>query len=103
MNDTMRIIEKKKNKSTLSSPLAKTCSRGENQFLEKESVTLSRFPGYRTVGSRRSKKQSCSTRQELRVGIDFVEFQQLQEVGIFSYLVYSLAKSHFNGWGFVEA
>ena len=34
---------------------------------------------------------------------DFVEFQQLQEVGIFSYLVYSLAKSHFNGWGFVEA
>ena len=26
---------------------------------------------------------------------DFVEFRQLQEVGIFSYLVYSLAKSHF--------
>ena len=35
--------------------------------------------------------------------IDFVEFQQLQEVGVFSYLVYSLAKSHFNGWGFVKA
>ena len=34
---------------------------------------------------------------------DFVEFRQLQEVGIFSYLVYSLVKSHFNGWGFVEA
>ena len=33
---------------------------------------------------------------------DFVEFRQLQEVGIFSYLLYSLAKSHFNGWGFVE-
>ena len=33
---------------------------------------------------------------------DFVEFRQLQEVGIFSYLV-SLAKIHFNGWGFVEA
>ena len=32
-----------------------------------------------------------------------MEFRQLQEVGIFSYLVYSLAKSHFNGWGFVEA
>ena len=27
--------------------------------------------------------------------IDLVEFQQLQKVGIFSYLVYSLAKSHF--------
>ena len=26
---------------------------------------------------------------------DFVEFRKLQEVGIFSYLVYSLAKSHF--------
>ena len=37
------------------------------------------------------------------MGIDFVEFRQLQEVGIFFYLVYSLAKSHFNGWGFVEA
>ena len=35
--------------------------------------------------------------------IDFVEFRQLQEVGVFSYLVYSLAKSHFNGWEFVEA
>ena len=34
---------------------------------------------------------------------DFVEFQQLQEVGVFSYFVYSLAKSYFNGWGFVEA
>ena len=33
----------------------------------------------------------------------FVEFRQLQEVGIFSYLVYSLPKSHFNGWGFVKA
>ena len=41
--------------------------------------------------------------QGLRVGTDFVKFRQLQEVGIFSYLVYSLAKSHFNGWGFVEA
>ena len=30
--------------------------------------------------------------------IDLVEFRQLQEVGIFSYLYYSLAKSHVNGW-----
>ena len=37
------------------------------------------------------------------MGTDFVEFRQLQEVGIFSYLLYSLAKSYFNGWGFVEA
>ena len=26
---------------------------------------------------------------------NFVEFRQLQEVGIFSYLVYSLVKGHF--------
>ena len=29
---------------------------------------------------------------------DLVEFRQLQEVGIFSYLCYSLTKSHVNGW-----
>ena len=34
---------------------------------------------------------------------DFVEFRQFREVGVFSYLIYSLAKSHFNGWGFVKA
>ena len=32
-----------------------------------------------------------------------MEFQQLLEVGVFSYLIYSLAKSYFNGWGFVKA
>ena len=30
---------------------------------------------------------------------NLVEFRQLQEVWIFSYLCYSLAKSHVNGWG----
>ena len=34
--------------------------------------------------------------------IDLVEFRQLQEVGIFSYLCYSLAKSHVNGYGYSE-
>ena len=34
---------------------------------------------------------------------NFLEFRQLQEVGVFSYLIYSLDKSHFNGWGFVKA
>ena len=34
---------------------------------------------------------------------DLVEFRQLQEVGIFSYFCYSLAKSHVNGWGCSEA
>ena len=48
---------------------------------------LFRFPGFQTVGSCRAKKQSCSTRQGLRVGTGFVEFRQLQEVGVFSYSV----------------
>ena len=30
---------------------------------------------------------------------DLVEFRKLQEVGIFFYLCYSLAKSHVNGLG----
>ena len=34
---------------------------------------------------------------------NLVEFRQLQEVGIFSYSCYSLAKSHVNGWGCSEA
>ena len=59
---------------------------------------LSRFPADRTVGSRRSKKQSHSTRRELHVDTNLVECRQLQEVGIFSYLCYSLAKSHVNGY-----
>ena len=58
---------------------------------------FSRFLAIRTAGSQRSKKQSRSTRQGLRVDTDLVEFEQLQEVGIFSYLCYSLAKSHVNG------
>ena len=58
---------------------------------------LSRFSVIQTVGFQRSKKQSCFTQQGLRVGTDLVEFRQLQEVGIFSYFAYSLAKSHVYG------
>ena len=73
-------------------------------FRERErELIFSRFSAVRTVGSRQSKKQSRSTRRGLRVDTDLVEFQQLQEVGIFSYLCYSLAKSHENGWGCSEA
>ena len=34
---------------------------------------------------------------------DLVEFRQLQEVGVFSYFCYSLAKSHVNGYECSEA
>ena len=57
---------------------------------------LSRFPSFRTVGSRQAKKQSCSTRQGLRVGTGFVEFRKLQEVGVFSYSVIFGFKSFVN-------
>ena len=30
-------------------------------------------------------------------------FEKLREVGVFSYLIYSLAKSHFNVWEYLEA
>ena len=74
------------------------------QVLERErELLLSGFLTIRTVGSRRSKKQSRSMWRGLRVDTDLVEFRQLQEVGIFSYLCYSLAKSHVNGWGCSEA
>ena len=69
-------------------------------FLERErerELLLSRFSAIRTVGSQQSKKQSRSTRRGIRVDTDLVEFRQLQEVGIFSYLSYFLAKSHVNG------
>ena len=57
---------------------------------------LSRFLGFRTFGSLRAKKQSCSTRKGLHVGTGFVEFRQLQEVGVFFYSVIFGFKSFVN-------
>ena len=57
---------------------------------------LSRFPSFRTFGSRWAKKQSCSTQQGLRVGTRFVEFRQLEKVGVFSYSVIFDFKSLVN-------
>ena len=58
---------------------------------------LSRFPGFRNVGSRRAKKQSCYTRRRLHMGTGIGEFRQLQEVGVFSYSVIFGFKSLVNG------
>ena len=60
------------------------------QFLERESSFFLDFPPFR-----RSVRFRPRSKAVLRVDTDLVEFRQLQEVGIFSYLVYSLAKSHF--------
>ena len=71
--------------------------RKKERFYKECVYLLSRIPGDWTVGSRRNKRRSWSTLQGLRVGTSFMEFRQLQEVGVFSYLFYSLVKSHFNG------
>ena len=49
-------------------------------------MLLSKIPGNRTVGFRRSKKGKRSTRSRLRVDPGFVSFDKLQEVGFFPYL-----------------
>ena len=56
-------------------------------FLEREREhLLYRVPANRTISSRQNKQESCFMRRGLRVGTNLVEFQQIQEVGIFSYL-----------------
>ena len=61
---------------------------------ERERV-LSRFTRDPTVGIRRDKKQSCSTYQDLRVGIGFRSFDKLREVVVSSYLSFTLCLSVF--------
>ena len=50
------------------------CSGWSFSILREKDLLLSRFPVDRTVGFRRSKKESCSTRLGLIVGTDLVEF-----------------------------
>ena len=49
-------------------------------------MLLSKIPGDRTVGFRRSKKRKRSTRSKLRVDPGFASFDELQEVGFSPYL-----------------
>ena len=64
-----------KEMSTKRAVLKQRCRKcGFCDFYREKVCLLSRFSAIRTVGSRRSKKQSCSTRRGLRVGTDLVEF-----------------------------
>ena len=54
-------------------------------------MLLSKIPGNRTVGFRRSKKGKCSTRSRLRVDPGFVEFPQTPRGRIFSLLGFLLS------------
>ena len=58
---------------------------------------LSRIPDDRTVGFLRSKKQSGSTQRGLRMVPVLGVFNKLHEVGVLSYLFYSLFKCFVNG------
>ena len=51
-------------------------------------MLLSKIPGNRTVGFRRSKKGKRSTQSRLRVDPGFASFDKLQEVGFSPYLVF---------------
>ena len=51
-------------------------------------MLLSKIPGNRTVGFRRSKKGKRSTRSRLRVDPGFLSFDKLQEVEVSPYLCF---------------
>ena len=56
-------------------------------------MLLSKIPGNRTIGFRRSKKGKSSTQSRLRVDPGFASFDKLQEVGFSPYLSFY---SHLN-------
>ena len=63
--------------------------RNEQERERKKRVPLlSKIYGNRTVGFRRSKRQSRSTHRELRVGTKILEFHQTPRGREFSYLDY---------------
>ena len=67
MNNDKRIVSSSPKKQ-------KTDSEVQILSFRERRCLLSRIPSIRTVGSRRSKKQSRSTRRGLRVNTDLVEF-----------------------------
>ena len=67
-------------------------SLGFDIFQREREWLLSKIPGNRTVGFHRIKKESCSTRRGLRAGTGLRSFDKLCEVGVLSYLFYTLFK-----------
>ena len=51
-------------------------------------MLLSKIPGDRVVGFRRSKKEKRSTRSRLHMDPEFASFDKLQEVGVSPYLCF---------------
>ena len=84
---------------------------GERESVKKEriifvffffSLLLFQIYGNRIVGFRRSKRQSWSTRRELRVGTKSLVFCQTPRGRKFSYLCYFYPKCHLMAWDFLR-
>ena len=66
-------------------------------------MLLSKIPGNRTVGFRRSKKEKRSTRSRLHVDPEFASFDKLLEVGFSPYLGFIPIFSTFQMFELIEA
>ena len=77
--------------------------KGRKGFREREYTFSLDFSGDRFGKLWRCKKQGWSTLQGLHVGTGIVEFRQLREVWVFSYLNIPYLKGHENGFGYYEA
>ena len=75
----------------------------EKEKMREKLLLLSSFPGDPAFGVRRSKRQSLSSRRELRLGTGIGEFRQTPRGRGFSYSVLFLALKPFNGTVFIGA
>ena len=66
-------------------------------------MLLSKIPGNRTVGFRRTKKEKRSTRSRLRVDPGFTSFDKILEVGFSPYLGFIPIFSTFQMFELIEA
>ena len=78
--------EKKKTSSSPFFGLVRA-EKGRNRIYREKVQLLSRFPGDRTVGFRRGKKQSCSHSKGYAWAPVLGSFDKLRKVGVFSYLI----------------
>ena len=82
-------------------PTKKERERGKI-FRERNFTFSLEFPAIRQSNPGEPRDKVAPPRQELRVDTGFVEFRQLREVGVFSYLVYFRLKSHLKWFELYE-
>ena len=75
---------------------------GRREFFFFFYLLLSQIYGNRTVGFRRSKRQSWTMRRELRVGTNILAFRQTSRGRKFSYLCYFEPKGYVMTWNFLR-